>query len=175
MKQHMLTHKIRDGCREPLPDSCKSNGTSASGADTSSASPSLATPLPSTLASPLPSSLASPLPSSLASPLPATVPPLLTSSLPPAAVAAALLHQAREEEKMVDSRLKREREGENALPVPKRASGEKKNIILTYTDSYQHCLPYHWCICRCLGASQCLYVCVYDYCMHITRIRKMTK
>ncbi|XP_071515249.1 homeotic protein spalt-major-like isoform X1 [Panulirus ornatus] len=123
MKQHMLTHKIRDGCREPLPDPCKSNGTSASVADTSSASPSLITPLPSTLASPLPSSLASPLPSSLASPLPATVPPSLTSSLPPAAVAAALLHQAREEEKMVDSRLKREREGENALPVPKRASG----------------------------------------------------
>ncbi|KAK3865422.1 hypothetical protein Pcinc_028968, partial [Petrolisthes cinctipes] len=90
---------------------------------TSPLPPSLMSPLPSSLASPLPSSLASPLQASLSSPLPASIPSPLPPTLPPAAVAAALLHQAREEEKMVDSRLKREREGENVLPVPKRPSG----------------------------------------------------
>ncbi|XP_050722658.1 homeotic protein spalt-major-like isoform X2 [Eriocheir sinensis] len=153
-KQHMLTHKIRDGCRDlPLPHDAapsKPNGTGASTPDISSTSPSLtchlplslppslvtslpatlASPLPTSLHSPLPTSLHSPLPTSLHSPLPTSIhSPLTTSihsplppSLPPA-VAAALLHQAREEEKMVDFRVKREREGENALPVPKRPSG----------------------------------------------------
>ncbi|XP_066970384.1 homeotic protein spalt-major-like isoform X3 [Macrobrachium rosenbergii] len=211
MKQHMLTHKIRDGCRDtPMDPGFKHNG--MGNPDTSSASPlpptltssaSHTTPLPSSLPSPLPSSLASPLapshaspihpllpsplprslaspmppsltsphtrpmtsplPSSLTSPLPSSMasplPPSLVSSLPsslvsplpsslpsslpvslsstisssihcslppsfpPAALAAVLLQQAREEDKLLDSRLKREREGENVLPVPKRASG----------------------------------------------------
>ncbi|XP_045112445.1 homeotic protein spalt-major-like isoform X3 [Portunus trituberculatus] len=152
MKQHMLTHKIRDGCRDlPQDGASKANGTSVSTPETtSSISPSLTSPsplalpaslvtsLPATLASPLPSSLHSPLPTSLHSPLstslhsplptsihsplPTSIHSPLPPSLPPA-VAAALLHQAREEDKMVDFRVKREREGENMLPVPKRASG----------------------------------------------------
>ncbi|CAL4066924.1 unnamed protein product [Meganyctiphanes norvegica] len=140
MNQHMLAHKIRDSSMSQDVSISLSNSNAPTGLESPIASvqalsatmttPSLHPPISSPLQAML--SMASPL-RSMPSPIQARSSPLgdvtspftsNSSPIPFSASIAALLNQAREGDKYGnESCVKRELEGEKALPVPKRPSG----------------------------------------------------
>ncbi|CAL4066922.1 unnamed protein product, partial [Meganyctiphanes norvegica] len=154
MKQHMLTHKIRD-CT--MSQDISRSPTSSNGptgldgpiASMQALSASMTTPsLPPPISSPLQamSSMASPLRAmssplqALSSPLRAVTSPFtsMSSPLPSSASIAALLNQAREEDKFgQEPSVKRELEGEKAMPVPKRPSGVTEEEISEHSVIHQ--------------------------------------